>query len=199
MASTISPSVILSQRQMIRPKLGFFLTRASCSSRERELKRTTPARRGLKLCFSSSCKPASSKSPGTSAAIAGAAVSPGDSIPARWRRPGTFGDNSTMKSPLSLAALTPANWAIIFRASRLGTSLFAPSKTRLNPSWLVPKSSFSSTLSPVGPIIKLPAAVGITRIPLLILPGTGKIVDFTTSFTDRSKMYSSPLRGRMEK
>ena len=104
--------------------------------------------------------------------IAGALVSPGDSIPATSINPGTSVNSSIWKSPPSSCARSPANDVMTWRVGMPCTDFAESFNTLSSPALVVALSSLSGTSSAVGPIIRLPCMVGVTRTPFPISPGT---------------------------
>ncbi len=131
--------------------------------------------------------------------MAGEAVSPGDSMPARTTRPGASLGASMTKSPVLPVARSPAKVRITWRGLREGTSPSAPASTSSRPSAVVRRSSLAPTSTALGPSITLPWMVRVTRIPLLTGVGQGKRTVRTASAAALSRTKYSPLRGVMVK
>lgn len=97
MASMISPSVIISQRQIMFPYSGFSLINAALSSLLNVFGFNTPLRVAMKSFFSSKCIFSFNRS-ATISPIAGLLVSPGDSIPAQSINPFASATSSIINS-----------------------------------------------------------------------------------------------------
>ncbi len=96
-ASTISPSVTVSHRQMTRPYSGFSLISAAFSLAESRWN-TVRRRVSIKSFFASVCSPQPRRSYTAISPMAGAPESPGERMPARLIKPGACRDSSMMKS-----------------------------------------------------------------------------------------------------
>ena len=195
-ASRISPSVIVSQRQIILPYDGFLAIRALRSSLLMCLKRTGASLSGLKSAFSSAPR-AFASSEATYCAIAGAAERPGDSMPATLKKRSFFLLGSMMKSSLSQCALRPAKEVITSLVVRQGTDFLAATRISERAAEVVETSVLSSISNALGPMSKLPSTVGVTSTPLPILDGHWNIVCFASVPTVLSQSIYSPFLGVM--
>lgn len=87
-------------------------------------------RRGFQPVRSMSGRPEALSSRSMRSAMAGALATPGDCMPAAWKRPGTVLEGPIMKSLTpSMTARPPAKARTMRRVSRSGTSLRAPSSS----------------------------------------------------------------------
>ena len=155
---------------------------------------TTPFLVGTKDGFSSAGSKLSTK-PATYSPMAGALVRPGDSIPATSINPGASDTSSIIKSFFSVCARRPAKDVIVWRFGRSGVLSAARCCRSSRPSAVVAISSLSSSSTAVGPSIRLPCTVGVTRTPFPYFVGSWKIVCDTKFPTFLSSRQYSPFRG----
>ena len=171
MASIISPSVIISQRQMIFPYAGFSLISSARSSLLNVFGSRMPFLVATKSGFSSA--PVSSlRISATILPIAGALVSPGDSIPAQSIKPLASFSSPIWNSCPSSCARSPAKDVITWRMGRPFTVVPAFLMSSSIPSCVVLVPSFSSISIAVGPTSVLPWTVGVTSTPFPNLLGS---------------------------
>ena len=114
-AARISPSVIISHRQTIRPKAGSLAANSARSSSVISRNFGKGLRIGSNSGFSAKTRPASSKCFTTALAMAGAEVRPGDSMPAAWISRGALWDGPMTKSPVLEQARRPVKEVIVIR------------------------------------------------------------------------------------
>ena len=129
--------------------------------------------------------------------MAGAAESPGDSIPATSMKFSASSANLIIKSPPDSFALNPAKEVITFLDGTCSTLIAPAFNTKLSPSAVVFTPSLSSIESAVGPIIQLPCAVGVTRTPFPLSVGSWNNVCFTNSPASLSNKQYSPFTAFM--
>ena len=108
-----------------------------------------------------------------SSPTAGAAVRPGDCIPAALYRFSTLSLGPRMKSPVLETARRPANSVIAAPMGRFGISLRADAMISFMPLVVTAKSSLDSCSLALGPMKVLPWVVVHTKIPLDFLVGQG--------------------------
>ena len=104
--------------------------------------------------------------------MAGAQVSPGDSMPAASKNPGAPSGCPKMKSPCSSWARSPAKDVITCLAGSALTLSPARFSTSCSPCPVVPSASGSSTSTAVGPASRFPWTVGVTSTPFPYLVGS---------------------------
>ena len=185
MESMISPSVIVSQRHIMRPYSGCSRISFSRSSEGRSNGLTTSWQIPFQSDLSAS-ESFSATRPVIYSPIAGQAVRPGDSIPAQSKKPGQSATSSMIKSPPSSCDLKPENDVITCFNGKFLTLRAEPSITLAMPSAVAGASSLLSLSIAVGPMIVLPCTVGVTRIPLPRFVGCGKIICLTKPSQERS-------------
>ena len=121
---------------------------------------------GLYDLFSGAENPFSFRSSSISTAIAGADVSPGDSMPAAFINPGT--GQLIIKSPLSPCALRPVNCVMTFSKGISSKKSDSRYFTVLSPSAVTSSSVFEVLSTEVGPRIIFPSTVLAARTPFPI-------------------------------
>ena len=189
-AARISPSVTVSQRQMIRPYVGSFFTCSASSSGviSRVLGQYETSPEIASAGFFAAPRRAATCSARNSP-IAGADVRPGDSTPSALKKPGTpSGSPSTKSLTVVSCARMPLKFLMAARTGSAGKERFARRVTFAMISAVVALSSLSAMSSLDGPTITVPSTVGETRMPLPIGPGTWKIVALNAFPSERSSM-----------
>ena len=192
-ASIISPSVIISQRQIMLPYSGCSLMSLFRSSKDSVSGRRIPFRVPTKSGFFSNGRSPFTISV-TISAIAGAEERPGDSIPAALINPFASFTSPITKSLLSSWARSPANEVMTWRIGTFFTLRAAVAASESSPEAVVLTASLSSTSTAVGPTNRFPCTVGVTRTPFPILEGSWKIVWETWVPASLSNRQYSPFR-----
>ena len=151
MASLISPSVIVSQRQMTRAYAGFSAMRASCFSGGSSRNTTGALRLGFQPDFSAGFPIVFITISSTYSAMAGDEASPGDSMPMRLMNLSLSFAGVMMKSSSTWCARMPAKDVIMSRVETCGTDFWAVAKIWRRAPTRTDMSSTSSTLTEEGP------------------------------------------------
>ena len=135
------------------------------SSTVRFLKKSSALRAPSNAAFFVSGNSLPTSSSTANFAMAGEAVSPGDSMPARWITPLDVLLSSMMKSCVPEYARTPANEVMVLNSGGFLHILRTFSCTNANPAAQVAVSG-DCVSSAVGPSRILLSAVCVTRMPL---------------------------------
>ena len=180
MASRISASVTVSQRQTTLPKSGLAAMAASRSAAVISRNLGMALRMGLKSGFSfSSSLPAICSD--IHLAMAGEEVRPGDSTAQQLKNPGASSGSPRTKSPASPVARRPEKVVMKARVGIFSQVRAASRRVLARPNAVVRLSSLSSMSSAVGPMSTVPSTVGATRMPLPILVGSWNMAAWNTS------------------
>ena len=174
----ISPSVIISHRQIIFPYSGFSLINWIRSSLLKVFGFRTPFLVAMKFSFSLRSI-FSFRISATISPIAGELVRPGDSIPAQSINPFASSSSPIRNSCPSSWARSPAKEVITWRIGMFFTFISAFVITSFKPSRVVFVPSLFSISIAVGPTNRFPWTVGVTRTPFPYFPGRANTVWLT--------------------